>query len=249
MIFIPSNRASPKELTDKEEEDEEGAQLQGVGLGETLQFGPHLLQDLHHLLPHLHPEALGSGGGGGSPRLILASRTQTVEKVAWMPPHEAPPPPPPPPPPGLETVWFRCSDLPLCPPLPPCRLSKDPGLGDRVHVGGELGQHQLSSAGPPGGVGGLVQGRPAAPLRQRHQRQDLQHPQRQLPGGSLQTLSSHVPFFPRELFFNWTAQIRWGELAEPPHCNRVFIIQITYYFFYRNLSVHSAGICVFIIDY
>lgn len=52
------NKHSLQRLTDEEDEDEERAHLQGVGLGETLQLGPHLLEDVYHLLLHLHP---GSG--------------------------------------------------------------------------------------------------------------------------------------------------------------------------------------------
>lgn len=66
-----------------------------------------------------------------------------------------------------------------------CRCSKDPGRGGSVHVGGKPGQHQLWGGGSPRSLGGLVQRRPPAALRQHHQREDLQHANHQLPGGLL----------------------------------------------------------------
>lgn len=41
-------------LTKEQDEHGEGSQLQGAGLWKSLQFGPHLLNNIQHLILHLH---------------------------------------------------------------------------------------------------------------------------------------------------------------------------------------------------
>lgn len=44
-------------LTKEEDEHGEGSQLQGAGLWKSLQFGPHLLNNIQHLILHLHADS------------------------------------------------------------------------------------------------------------------------------------------------------------------------------------------------
>lgn len=61
----------------KENEHKEGSQLQSTGLWETLQFGPHLLKNIQHLLFHLHADSqmqVPHGDMKKMPQVLLAGR-------------------------------------------------------------------------------------------------------------------------------------------------------------------------------
>lgn len=75
-VIEPPVSCFPAKLTKKQDQDDEGPQLQRTCLSESLQLHPHLLQEVLELLLHLH-------GGSSMQAALLQEQRQRMREGGW----------------------------------------------------------------------------------------------------------------------------------------------------------------------